>query len=93
MVERHNILEVSNLIIERGHKIVVENFNLKVFPEIAKSIIVLALIFPGNILSSELLATQLLLFQALLNIVLVAVLSVIPQRIFSKNNIRRSEFI
>tara|TARA_Y200000002_G_scaffold5739_1_gene4938 strand:+ start:51 stop:1334 length:1284 start_codon:yes stop_codon:yes gene_type:complete len=70
-----------------------ENFNLKVFPEIAKSIIVLALIFPGNILSSELLATQLLLFQALLNIVLVAVLSVIPQRIFSKNNIRRSEFI
>ena len=70
-----------------------ENFNLKVFPEIAKSIIVLALIFPGNILSSELLATQLLLFQALLNIVLVAILSVIPQRIFSKNNIRRSEFI
>jgi len=64
-----------------------ENFNLKVFPEIAKSIIVLALIFPGNILSSELLATQLLLFQALLNIVLVAVLSVIPQRIFSKTNI------
>jgi sterol desaturase/sphingolipid hydroxylase (fatty acid hydroxylase superfamily) len=64
-----------------------ENFNLKVFPEIAKSIIVLALIFPGNILSNELLATQLLLFQALLNIVLVAVLSVIPQRIFSKTNI------
>ncbi len=64
-----------------------ENFNLKVFPEIAKSIIVLALIFPGNILSSELLATQLLLFQALLNIVLVAVLSVIPQSIFSKTNI------
>jgi sterol desaturase/sphingolipid hydroxylase (fatty acid hydroxylase superfamily) len=64
-----------------------ENFNLKVFPEIAKSIIVLALIFPGNILSNGLLATQLLLFQALLNIVLVAVLSVIPQRIFSKTNI------
>jgi hypothetical protein len=38
-------------------------------------------------LSNELLATQLLLFQALLNIVLVAVLSVIPQRIFSKTNI------
>ena len=64
-----------------------ENFNLKVFPEIAKSIIVLALIFPGSILNNELLATQLLLFQALLNIVLVGVLSVIPQRIFSKNNI------
>ena len=64
-----------------------ESFNLKVFPEIAKSIIVLALIFPGSILSNELLATQLLLFQALLNIVLVGVLSVIPQRIFSKNNI------
>ena len=64
-----------------------ESFNLKVFPEIAKSIIVLALIFPGNILSNELLATQLLLFQALLNIVLVAVLSIIPQKIFSKTNI------
>ena len=64
-----------------------ESFKLKVFPEIAKSIIVLALIFPGSILNNELLATQLLLFQALLNIVLVGVLSVIPQRIFSKNNI------
>ena len=63
-----------------------ENFNLKAMPEVAKSIIVLALIFPGNILSNELLATQLLLFQALLNIVLVAVLSLIPQRIFSKSN-------
>ena len=64
-----------------------ESFKLKVFPEIAKSILVLALIFPGSILNNELLATQLLLFQALLNIVLVGVLSVIPQRIFSKNNI------
>ena len=64
-----------------------ESFNLKVFPEIAKSVIVLTLIFPGNILSNELLATQLLLFQALLNIVLVVVLSLIPQRIFSKTNI------
>ncbi len=64
-----------------------ESFNLKVLPEIVKSIIVLALILPGNILSNELLATQLLLFQALLNIVLVAVLSIIPQKIFSKTNI------
>ncbi len=64
-----------------------ESFNLKVLPEIAKSIIVLALILPGNILSNELLATQLLLFQALLNIVLAAVLSIIPQKIFSKTNI------
>ena len=64
-----------------------ESFNLKVLPEITKSIIVLALILPGNILSNELLATQLLLFQALLNIVLVAVLSIIPQKIFSKTNI------
>ena len=64
-----------------------ESFNLKVLPEITKSIIVLALILPGNILSNELLATQLLLFQALLNIVLVAVLSIISQKIFSKTNI------
>ena len=63
-----------------------ENFNLKVLPEIAKSIIVLALILPGNILNNELLVTQLLLFQALLNILLVAILSVIPQKIFSKTN-------
>ena len=63
-----------------------ENFNLKVFPEVAKSIIVLALILPGNILNNELLVTQLLLFQALLNILLVAILSVIPQKIFSKSN-------
>ena len=63
-----------------------ENFNLKVLPEIAKSIIVLALILPGNILNNELLVTQLLLFQALLNILLVAILSVIPQKIFSKSN-------
>ena len=63
-----------------------ENFNLKVLPEVAKSIIVLALILPGNILNNELLVTQLLLFQALLNILLVAILSVIPQKIFSKSN-------
>ena len=63
-----------------------ENFNLKVLPEAAKSIIVLALILPGNILNNELLVTQLLLFQALLNILLVAILSVIPQKIFSKSN-------
>ena len=63
-----------------------ENFNLKVLPEIAKSIIVLALILPGNILNNELLVTQLLLFQALLNILLVAILSVIPHKIFSKSN-------
>ena len=63
-----------------------ENFNLKVLPEVAKSIIVLALILPGNILNNELLVTQLLLFQALLNILLVAILSVIPQKIFSKTN-------
>ena len=64
-----------------------ENFNLKVLPEVAKSIIVLALILPGNILNNELLVTQLLLFQALLNILLVAILSVIPQKIFSKSNL------
>ena len=64
-----------------------ENFNLKVLPEVAKSIIVLALIIPGNILNNELLVTQLLLFQALLNILLVAILSVIPQKIFSKSNL------
>ena len=63
-----------------------ENFNLKVLPEVAKSIIVLALILPGNILNNELLVTQLLLFQALLNILLVAILSVIPHKIFSKSN-------
>tara|TARA_X000001036_G_scaffold250654_1_gene233440 strand:+ start:51 stop:1316 length:1266 start_codon:yes stop_codon:yes gene_type:complete len=63
-----------------------ENFNLKVLPEMIKSIIVLALIFPGNILNNELLVTQLLLFQSLLNIILVAVLSLIPQKIFSKTN-------
>ena len=63
-----------------------ENFNLKVLPEVAKSIIVLALILPGNILNNELLVTQLLLFQALLNILLVTILSVIPQKIFSKSN-------
>ena len=63
-----------------------ENFNLKVLPEVAKSIIVLALILPGNILNNELLVTQLLLFQALLNILLVAILSVIPQKIFLKSN-------
>ena len=63
-----------------------ENFNLKVLPEVAKSFIVLALILPGNILNNELLVTQLLLFQALLNILLVAILSVIPQKIFSKSN-------
>ena len=63
-----------------------ENFNLKVLPEVAKSIIVLALILPGNILNNELLVTQLLLFQALLNILLVVILSVIPQKIFSKSN-------
>ena len=63
-----------------------ENFNLKVLPEVAKSIIVLALILPGNILNNDLLVTQLLLFQALLNILLVAILSVIPQKIFSKSN-------
>ena len=63
-----------------------ENFNLKVMPEVAKSIIVLALILPGNILNNELLVTQLLLFQALLNILLVAILSVIPEKIFSKSN-------
>ena len=63
-----------------------ENFNLKVLPEVAKSIIVLALILPGNFLNNELLVTQLLLFQALLNILLVAILSVIPQKIFSKSN-------
>ena len=63
-----------------------ENFNLKVLPEVAKSIIVLALILPGNILNNELLVTQLLLFQALLNILLVAILSVIPEKIFSKSN-------
>ena len=63
-----------------------ENFNLKVLPEMIKSIIVLALIFPGNILNNELLVTQLLLFQSLLNIILVAVLSFIPQKIFSKTN-------
>ena len=63
-----------------------ENFNLKVLPEVAKSIIVLALILPGNILNNELLVTQLLLFQALLNILLVAILSVIPRKIFSKSN-------
>ena len=63
-----------------------ENFNLKVLPEVAKSIIVLALILPGNILNNELLVTQLLLFQSLLNIILVAVLSFIPQKIFSKTN-------
>ena len=63
-----------------------ENFNLKALPEVAKSIIVLAFILPGNILNNELLVTQLLLFQALLNILLVAILSVIPQKIFSKSN-------
>ncbi len=63
-----------------------ENFNLKVLPEVAKSILVLALILPGNILNNELLVTQLLLFQALINILLVAILSVIPQKIFSKTN-------
>ena len=63
-----------------------ENFNLKVLPEMIKSIIVLALILPGNILNNELLVTQLLLFQSLLNIILVAVLSFIPQKIFSKTN-------
>ena len=63
-----------------------ENFNLKVLPEMIKSIIVLALILPGNILNNELLVTQLLLFQALLNILLVAILSVIPHKIFSKSN-------
>ena len=63
-----------------------ENFSLKVLPEVAKSIIVLALIVSGNILNNELLVTQLLLFQSLLNIVLVAILSVIPQKIFSKTN-------
>ena len=64
-----------------------ENFSLKVLPEVAKSFIVLALILPGNILNNELLVTQLLLFQALLNILLVAILSVIPQKIFSKSNL------
>ncbi len=63
-----------------------ENFSLKVLPEVAKSIIVLTIIIFGNILNNELLVTQLLLFQSLLNIVLVAILSVIPQKIFSKTN-------
>ncbi len=63
-----------------------ENFSLKVLPEVAKSIIVLTIIISGNVLNNELLVTQLLLFQSLLNIVLVAILSVIPQKIFSKTN-------
>ena len=63
-----------------------ENFSLKVLPEVAKSIIVLTIIISGNVLNNELLVTKLLLFQSLLNIVLVAILSVIPQKIFSKTN-------
>ena len=59
-----------------------ENYNLKVFPEIVKSIVVLALIFPGNILNNELLVTQLMLFQSLLNLVLITVLSLMPKKIF-----------
>jgi sterol desaturase/sphingolipid hydroxylase (fatty acid hydroxylase superfamily) len=59
-----------------------ENYNLKVFPEVVKSILVLALIFPGNILNNELLVTQLMLFQSLLNLVLITVLSLMPKKIF-----------
>ena len=62
-----------------------ENYNLKVFPEVAKSIVVLALIFPGNILNNELLVTQLMLFQSLLNLVLITVLSLVPKKIFSNS--------
>lgn len=62
-----------------------ENYNLKVFPEVVKSIVVLALIFPGNILNNELLVTQLMLFQSLLNLVLITVLSLVPKKIFSNS--------
>jgi sterol desaturase/sphingolipid hydroxylase (fatty acid hydroxylase superfamily) len=62
-----------------------ENYNLKVFPEVVKSIVVLALIFPGNILNNELLVTQLMLFQSLLNLVLITVLSLVPKKIFSSS--------
>jgi len=62
-----------------------ENYNLKVFPEDVKSIVVLALIFPGNVLNNELLVTQLMLFQSLLNLVLITVLSLVPKKIFSNS--------
>lgn len=62
-----------------------ENYNLKVFPEVVKSIVVLALIFPGNVLNNELLVTQLMLFQSLLNLVLITVLSLVPKKIFSNS--------
>ena len=62
-----------------------ENYNLKVFPEVVKSIVVLALILPGNILNNELLVTQLMLFQSLLNLVLITVLSLVPKKIFSNS--------
>jgi sterol desaturase/sphingolipid hydroxylase (fatty acid hydroxylase superfamily) len=62
-----------------------ENYNLKVFPEVVKSIVVLALIFPGYILNNELLVTQLMLFQSLLNLVLITVLSLVPKKIFSNS--------